>query len=49
MSQYDVTFLPYNRKITVNGGKTLIRAAMEAGVHPATVRRPLPYTTVHKS
>lgn len=33
MSRYDVTFLPYNRKITVNSGETLIRAAMEAGVH----------------
>lgn len=33
MSQYDVTFLPYNRKITVDRGETLIRAAMEAGVH----------------
>jgi len=33
MNQYDVTFLPYNRKITVNRGETLIRAAMEAGVH----------------
>jgi len=33
MSQHDVTFLPYNRKITVNNGETLIRAAMEAGVH----------------
>jgi len=33
MNQYDVTFLPYNRKITVNSGETLIRAAMEAGVH----------------
>lgn len=33
MSQHDVTFLPYNRKITVSNGETLIRAAMEAGVH----------------
>jgi len=33
MSQYEVTFLPYNRKITVDRGETLIRAAMEAGVH----------------
>jgi len=33
MSQHEVTFLPHNRKITVDSGETLIRAAMEAGVH----------------
>lgn len=33
MSQHEVTFLPYNRKITVASGESLIRAAMEAGVH----------------
>ena len=33
MNHYEVTFLPYNRKITVNSGESLIRAAMEAGVH----------------
>jgi uncharacterized 2Fe-2S/4Fe-4S cluster protein (DUF4445 family) len=33
MSQHDVTFLPHNRKITVKTGESLIRAAMEAGVH----------------
>ncbi len=33
MSQHEVTFLPHNRKITVNDGESLLRAAMEAGVH----------------
>ena len=33
MSQHEVTFLPHNRKITVDSGESLIRAAMEAGVH----------------
>ncbi|MCP3956180.1 MAG: 2Fe-2S iron-sulfur cluster binding domain-containing protein, partial [Desulfobacterales bacterium] len=33
MSQHKVTFLPHNRKINVNTGESLIRAAMEAGVH----------------
>lgn len=33
MSEYKVTFLPYNRVITVREGENLIRAAMEAGVH----------------
>ncbi len=33
MSQHKVTFLPHNRTITVNDGESLIRAAMEAGVH----------------
>ncbi len=28
-----VTFLPHNREIEVNAGESLIRAAMEAGVH----------------
>ncbi len=30
---YTVRFLPHNRKIEVEEGQTLIRAAMEAGVH----------------
>ncbi|OQW99063.1 MAG: ferredoxin, partial [Desulfobacteraceae bacterium IS3] len=33
MSQHNILFLPHNRKITVPDGETLIRAAMEAGVH----------------
>ena len=33
MSQHEVTFLPHNRKIRVNDGETLLRAAMAAGVH----------------
>ncbi|MCP4692070.1 MAG: DUF4445 domain-containing protein [Desulfobacterales bacterium] len=33
MSEFKVTFLPYNRVITVPEGENLIRAAMEAGVH----------------
>ncbi|GAB6906629.1 Ferredoxin [Desulfosarcina cetonica] len=28
-----ITFLPHNREITVNDGETLIRAAMDAGIH----------------
>ena len=30
---YTVRFLPHNRQIEVEEGQTLIRAAMEAGVH----------------
>ncbi len=30
---HTITFLPHNRKITVNDGESVIRAAMEAGVH----------------
>jgi uncharacterized 2Fe-2S/4Fe-4S cluster protein (DUF4445 family) len=33
MSQYKVTFLPHNIHIDVPAGETVIRAAMEAGVH----------------
>ena len=33
MSAHQVTFLPHNRTIAVEDGETLIRAAMEAGVH----------------
>jgi uncharacterized 2Fe-2S/4Fe-4S cluster protein (DUF4445 family) len=33
MNTYTITFLPYKKKITVNDGENLIRAAMEAGVH----------------
>jgi uncharacterized 2Fe-2S/4Fe-4S cluster protein (DUF4445 family) len=33
MNRFGVTFLPHNRKITVADGESLIRAAMEAGVH----------------
>ena len=33
MSGHTVLFLPHNRKITVNEGENLIRAAMDAGVH----------------
>ena len=33
MSQHNILFLPHNKKITVPDGETLIRAAMEAGVH----------------
>jgi len=33
MNRFEVTFLPHNRKITVADGESLIRAAMEAGVH----------------
>ena len=30
---FKVRFLPHNKEIAVNEGETLIRAAMEAGVH----------------
>ena len=33
MSQYQVTFLPYNRTVEVSEGDSLIRAALKAGVH----------------
>ena len=33
MSEFKVKFLPHNKEITVPAGTTLIRAAMEAGVH----------------
>ncbi|MGA7276993.1 MAG: ASKHA domain-containing protein [Desulfocapsaceae bacterium] len=33
MSQYQVNFLPYNRTIEVSEGESLIRAALQAGVH----------------
>lgn len=33
MSKHTVLFLPHNKKITVDHGENLIRAAMEAGVH----------------
>ena len=33
MTMHTVTFLPHNRKISVQDGEVLIRAAMEAGVH----------------
>ena len=33
MTQYKVTFLPYNIHIDVPAGESVIRAAMEAGVH----------------
>jgi uncharacterized 2Fe-2S/4Fe-4S cluster protein (DUF4445 family) len=33
MTTHKVKFLPYNTQIDVNDGDTLIRAAMEAGVH----------------
>lgn len=33
MSSYRVTFLPHNKNIIVNEGESLIRAAMDAGVH----------------
>jgi len=33
MSQCQVTFLPYNRTIEVSEGDSLIRAALQAGVH----------------
>ena len=33
MSNYDVLFLPHNKKITVHGGESVLRAAMSAGVH----------------
>ena len=31
--KHTITFLPHDRKIQVNDGETLIRAAMDAGVH----------------
>ncbi len=33
MNEYKVLFLPHNKEITISEGETLIRAAMEAGVH----------------
>jgi len=33
MSSHSVLFLPHNKKITVQEGENLIRAAMDAGVH----------------
>jgi uncharacterized 2Fe-2S/4Fe-4S cluster protein (DUF4445 family) len=33
MNQYQVTFLPHNRTIEVSEGDSLIRAALQAGVH----------------
>ncbi|MGD9366420.1 MAG: ASKHA domain-containing protein [Desulfobacteraceae bacterium] len=33
MSRFKVTFLPYDTSIEVDAGESLIRAAMEAGVH----------------
>jgi uncharacterized 2Fe-2S/4Fe-4S cluster protein (DUF4445 family) len=30
---FKVRFLPHNKEVTVNEGETLLRAAMEAGVH----------------
>ncbi len=33
MNSFEVTFLPHNRKISVAADESLIRAAMEAGVH----------------
>ena len=33
MPEHKVTFLPHNREITVPDGSSLIRAAMDAGVH----------------
>ncbi len=33
MTEYTINFLPHNKAITVSEGETLIRAAMEAGVH----------------
>jgi len=33
MSRFQVTFLPYNTSIEVAAGQSVIRAAMEAGVH----------------
>jgi len=33
MNKHKILFLPHNRKITVEHGENLIRAAMEAGVH----------------
>jgi uncharacterized 2Fe-2S/4Fe-4S cluster protein (DUF4445 family) len=33
MSDYKIKFLPHNKEVKVAAGETLIRAAMEAGVH----------------
>ena len=33
MTEYKVRFLPHDRSITVRSGETVIRAALEAGVH----------------
>ncbi|MCF8024192.1 MAG: ASKHA domain-containing protein [Desulfobacteraceae bacterium] len=33
MTQYKVSFLPHEKEITVDEGQSLIRAAMDAGVH----------------
>ena len=33
MSEYDVTFLPHGKTVKVKKGESLLRAAMDAGVH----------------
>jgi uncharacterized 2Fe-2S/4Fe-4S cluster protein (DUF4445 family) len=33
MTQYTVSFLPHDKEVTVEEGQSLIRAAMDAGVH----------------
>ena len=33
MTDYKIKFLPHNKEVKVPAGETLIRAAMEAGVH----------------
>ncbi len=33
MSRYTILFVPHNKKITVDDGEVLLRAALEAGVH----------------
>lgn len=33
MTEYNISFLPHDRKVTVEDGQSLIRAAMDAGVH----------------
>ena len=33
MSKHNVTFLPHNTRIEIESGETIIRAAMDAGVH----------------
>ncbi len=33
MTTHDILFMPHNRKITVEDGESIIRAAMNAGVH----------------
>ena len=39
MNRHNILFLPHNRKITVEHGENLIRAAMEAGVHINAVEK----------